>query len=172
MSTDSRRSLARCLALILVITASACSTRTIPRTAAPTRPPAIIDSPASGDSIPLVRDASRTHPDGDAPLATDFGEATYYADFFHGRTAASGLTFRNDELFAAHRTYSFGTVVRVTNLANQKTVLVLIIDRGPNGTSARARRTIIDVSRRAAEILDFVADGRIPVRVDVLAWGS
>lgn len=172
MSTDSRRRLARCALLMLVTTASACSTRTIPRTTAHAHPPAIIDTPASGDSIPLVRDASPTHPDSGAPLATDFGEATYYADFFHGRTAASGLTFRNDELFAAHRTYPFGTVVRVTNLANQKHVLVLIIDRGPNGTSARARRTIIDVSRRAAEILDFVTDGRVPVRVDVLEWGS
>lgn len=170
MSSDLRHRLARCAALILTITASACSSRTMPHP--PARQPAIVDTPAAADSIPLVREASRAHPDGDAPLATDFGEATYYADFFHGRTAASGLTFRNDELYAAHRTYPFGTVVRVTNLANQKNVLVLLIDRGPNGTSERARRTIIDLSRRAAEILDFVADGRIRVRVDVLEWGS
>lgn len=105
-------------------------------------------------------------------LAEAEGEATYYASKFDGRRAASGIVFRNSEPYAAHRTYPFGTMVRVTNLANERSVVLRVIDRGPNGTSARAQRTIIDVSQSAARDLDFIRDGRIPVRVEVLEWGT
>jgi rare lipoprotein A len=63
-------------------------------------------------------------------------------------------------------------VVRVTNLANERSVIVRVIDRGPHGTSARAQRTIIDVSQSAAQDLDFIRAGRVPVRVEVLEWGD
>lgn len=165
----------RCALLVLIAaSAAACGARAAPPAPAPAHSPAVITAPPPDNSIPLIRHANPPQPGtGDsAPLATTFGEATYYADLFHGRTTASGITFRNDELFAAHRTYPFGTLVRVTNLTNRKDILLIVVDRGPFGTSARAQRTIIDVSRRAAEILDFVADGRVPVRVDVLRWGS
>ena len=105
-------------------------------------------------------------------LAEAEGEATYYASKFDGRRAASGVVFRNSEPYAAHRTYPFGTVVRVTNLANERSVIVRVIDRGPHGTSARAKRTIIDVSQSAAQDLDFIRAGRVPVRVEVLEWGD
>ncbi|HEX6309827.1 MAG TPA: septal ring lytic transglycosylase RlpA family protein [Longimicrobiales bacterium] len=106
-----------------------------------------------------------------APLEEVEGEATYYASKFEGRRAASGIVFRNSEPYAAHRTYPFGTLVRVTSLVNDRSVLVRIVDRGPHGSSARARRTIIDLSQSAARELDFLRAGRIPVRVEVLEWG-
>ena len=113
------------------------------------------------------------------PVATDeeileeaSGEATYYASKFDGRRTASGIVFSNSEAFAAHRTYPFGTVVRVTNTRNERSVILRVVDRGPNGTSENKRRTIIDVSQSAAAELDFVHAGRAPVRVEVLEWGA
>ena len=99
------------------------------------------------------------------------GEATYYAQKFEGRRTASGIPFRQNQLVAAHRAYPFGTVLRVTNLRNQRSVNVRVVDRGPFGNSAHARRTILDLSRRAAEQLDYIGDGRTQVKVEVLEWG-
>lgn len=100
------------------------------------------------------------------------GEATYYADKFEGRRTASGITFRQREAYAAHRTLPFGTVVRVTNERNGRSVVVRIVDRGPWGSVAQRRNTIIDLSRSAAEQLDYIRAGRTPVRVEVLLMGS
>jgi rare lipoprotein A len=122
-------------------------------------------------SEPLVRSVEPISAEP-AALAEAEGEATYYASRFDGRRAASGVVFRNSEPYAAHRTYPFGTVVRVTNLVNDRSVIVRIIDRGPHGTSARAKRTIIDVSQSVARELDFMRAGRIPVRIEVLEWGT
>ena len=105
-------------------------------------------------------------------LSTASGEATYYADKFDGRRTASGIVFRNSQPYAAHRTYPFGTLLRVTNEANRRWVIVRVVDRGPHGTSARARRTIIDLSRSVAERLGFVRAGRAPVLVEVIEWGD
>jgi rare lipoprotein A len=117
-------------------------------------------------------------PDSIAPLAEDVvleeasGEATFYASKFDGRRTASGIVFSNREPFAAHRTYPFGTVVRVTNTRNERSVILRVVDRGPNGSAENKRRTIIDVSQSAAAELGFVAAGRAPVRVEVLEWGA
>jgi rare lipoprotein A len=67
-------------------------------------------------------------------------------------------------LVAAHPVYPFGTVVRVTNIRNGKSVDVRIVDRGPARGPRRAG-VIIDLSRSAAEVLDFVRDGRTEVHV-------
>jgi peptidyl-prolyl cis-trans isomerase A (cyclophilin A) len=101
-------------------------------------------------------------------LRTELGEATYYADLLVGRRTASGVVFDNSAMYAAHRTLPFGTRVRVVNLSNERSVIVEVVDRGPNGTSERARNTIIDVSRAAAELLGFVGRGRTNVRLEVL----
>ena len=100
------------------------------------------------------------------------GEATFYADAFEGRRTASGIPFRQNQMVAAHRAYPFGTVLRVTNLRNDRSVNVRVVDRGPHGARANARNTIIDLSRRAAERLGYTASGRTPVRVEVLEWGE
>ena len=96
-----------------------------------------------------------------------FGFASYYGPGFHGKETASGEVFNQRAMTAAHRTLPLGTVVRVTNLENQRTVVVRINDRGPYGRNFR-NGTIIDVSRGAAQRLRFIRDGLVRVRVDVL----
>jgi rare lipoprotein A len=84
------------------------------------------------------------------------GLASYYADWFNGRTTASGTTFSNNDLVAAHPSYPFGSLVRVVNLRNKRFIDLRIVDRGP-AAAPQARGVIIDVSRAAAERLGFIA---------------
>ncbi|HSJ05939.1 MAG TPA: septal ring lytic transglycosylase RlpA family protein [Longimicrobiales bacterium] len=165
---------ARTVAVLAAVAAAApaCSGRADPRTPTAGAPPAVVTTIPARDTVPIVRGPIGARLRDATPLASYSGEATYYADRFHGRRTASGVVFSNDEYFAAHRTLPFGTVVRVTNTANGRHVHVLVVDRGPHGESDRQRRTIIDLSRRAASELDFIRQGRAPVRVDVLQWGS
>lgn len=107
----------------------------------------------------------------DAVLETATGEATFYADRFEGRRTASGIPFRQNQMVAAHRGFPFGTILRVTNLRNDRSVNVRVVDRGPFGTAA-ARGGILDLSRRAATELDFIGAGRAQVKVEVLEWGT
>lgn len=88
------------------------------------------------------------------------GKASYYGKAHHGNRTASGERFNQNDLTAAHRTLPFGSLVRVTNLNNNRSVVVRINDRGPF-----ARGRIIDVSRKAAEALDMIRAGVVPVRV-------
>ncbi len=114
--------------------------------------------------------AGRTVPQNVLEQVT--GEATYYADHFEGQRTASGIPFRQDQLVAAHRAYPFGTLLRVTNLQNDRSVNVRVVDRGPFGPTSEARQTIIDLSRRAATQLGYTDAGRTSVRVEVLEWGE
>lgn len=106
-----------------------------------------------------------------AVVAVETGVASYYADSFQGRRTASGSTFDNRTLVAAHPSLPFGSIVRVTNLQNKRAVIVQIVDRGP-ADSVRAGGVIIDVSRATAERLNFLQAGRAKVRVEVLKRGS
>ena len=110
-------------------------------------------------------------PNRSGSLETRVGLASYYGREFHGRTTASGVRFDMNALVAAHPSYPFGTLLRVTNLANGRSATVRVVDRGP-GPEQRADGLIIDVSRRAAEVLGFIEPGRTRVRLDVLAWGG
>jgi rare lipoprotein A len=103
-------------------------------------------------------------------LESRVGEATFYGPKRHGRKTASGERMDKNALVAAHPRWPFGSVVRVTNLANGRSVKVRIIDRGP---SRRLRREgiIIDLSLAAARALRFAGAGHARVRVDVLKWG-
>jgi rare lipoprotein A len=105
-------------------------------------------------------------------LRTVTGDATFYADHFEGRRTASGIPFRQNQMVAAHRGFPFGTLLRVTNLANGRTANVRVVDRGPFGAGAKAERTVIDLSRRAAQQLGYIDAGRAQVRVQVLEWGE
>jgi rare lipoprotein A len=116
-------------------------------------------------------DAGTGSPSAAAPTLSQRGYATYYARFFHGRTSASGERFDERKLVAAHRTLPFGSIVRVTNVRNGRSVTVRIIDRGPYGQNYR-EGTIIDVSHAAARRLRMLRDGQVPARVDVLKRGS
>jgi rare lipoprotein A len=91
------------------------------------------------------------------------GVASYYANKFEGRKTSSGELFRQDSLTAAHKTLPFGTLVKVTNLSNDSTVVVKINDRLPKSSSRS-----IDLSLRAAKQLNFVRKGLTQVRIEVL----
>jgi rare lipoprotein A len=104
-------------------------------------------------------------------LATREGLATYYGTNFHGKTSASGVKFDMNAMVAAHPSYPFGTLIRVTNLNNGRSVQVRVLDRGP-GSGPQADGIIIDLSRGAAEALDFLRAGRARVRLEVLRWGT
>jgi len=97
------------------------------------------------------------------PAVTIVGHASWYGAFHHGRRTASGEPFDMHARTAAHRTLPLGTRLRVTNLANGKSVDVRINDRGP-----AIRSRIIDVSHGVAVALDAVATGVFPVELTVL----
>lgn len=109
--------------------------------------------------------------DDSGVLKTITGRASYYADWFHGRTAASGEKFDNGSLVAAHPSFPFGTVLKVTNLSNERSVNVRVNDRGPS-PERYAHGIVIDLSRIAAEQLGFIRKGLAKVRIEVLEWGS
>lgn len=91
------------------------------------------------------------------------GLASWYGERFHGRRTASGQRFDMNGMTAAHPSLPFGTRVRVTNLANGRSVDLVINDRGPF-----AGDRLIDVSRHAAAHLGFLRAGLARVRVQVL----
>ncbi len=101
---------------------------------------------------------SREEPGYDA-----VGIASWYGRRYHGRHTASGEIFDMNSATAAHPTLPFGTRVLVTNLENGRSVFLIINDRGPF-----VRRRIIDVSRRAAQVLEFVKNGTVRVRVQLV----
>jgi rare lipoprotein A len=92
------------------------------------------------------------------------GQASYYGARHHGHKTASGERFDQHALTAAHRSLPFGSKVLVTNLRNDRSVVVRINDRGPY-----AKKRIIDLSKKAAEQLDMLRAGVVPVRVQQLA---
>jgi rare lipoprotein A (peptidoglycan hydrolase) len=94
------------------------------------------------------------------------GRASWYGPGLHGRRTASGERFDQHAFSAAHRSLKLNSIIRVTNLANGRSVVLRVNDRGP----ARADR-ILDVSKRAANRLGFVEKGTTRVRIEVLATG-
>ena len=91
------------------------------------------------------------------------GMASWYGKGFHGKPTATGRRFNMYEMTAAHTTLPTGTLVRVTNLENGRSVIVVIADRGPF-----SRKRIIDLSYAAAKHLGFVKQGTAKVRVTYL----
>lgn len=92
------------------------------------------------------------------------GLAAYYSNRLNGRKTASGQTFRQGRLTAAHQTLPFGTKVKVTNTRNGRSVIVVINDRGPT----QAGR-VIDLSHAAAGKLEMLHAGVVPVKLEVVA---
>lgn len=97
---------------------------------------------------------------GGARSGTESGYASYYADKYEGRKTSNGEVFRQRKLTAAHKTLPFGTKVKVTNLANGRTVRVRINDRGPF-----IEGRIIDLSKAAAQKVDMIPAGVTRVRI-------
>ena len=91
------------------------------------------------------------------------GEASYYANKFHGRKTASGQRYDRTKFTAAHRTLPYGTMVKVTNLKNNLTVTVRVNDRGP-----QKRSRIIDISAAAAKEIEMISDGIVKVGIEIV----
>ena len=118
-------------------------------------------------SLCLLLAACSSHPDagsaGNWRGYTQTGLASYYADRYHNKRTASGEPYQRHANTAAHMTRPFGALVRVTNLANDKSVVVRVNDRGnfPRGR-------IIDLSRAAFSAIGNPRSGLIKVRIEVL----
>ncbi len=95
------------------------------------------------------------------------GKASFYADKFEGTSTASGEKYRHNKMTAAHKSLPFGTRVRVTNVDNNKSVEVVINDRGPY-----VEDRIIDLSKAAAEKLGFINQGLAEIKLEVIDPGD
>lgn len=131
------------------------------RTAAvPVRPAATDQAFAAPYAGPPYQVAGRWYVPAHEPNYDEVGIASWYGPTFHGKAAASGETFDENELTAAHPTLPIPSLVRVTNLENGKTVVVRLNDRGPFVDDR-----IIDLSKAAGAALDMHAKGTAKVRV-------
>jgi rare lipoprotein A len=119
----------------------------------------IPSSPETDEAPPLAK-----IPAPSQPSQVETGLASWYGRRFHGKLTASGEIFNQEKFTAAHRTFPWGSRVKVTNLANGKSVEVRINDRGPFG-----KGRIIDVSRAAARVLGMVGSGITTVRIEWLS---
>jgi rare lipoprotein A len=99
-----------------------------------------------------------------APKPYQVGRASWYGRFFHGKPTASGESYDMFRYTAAHPALPLGTWVRVTNLQNEKSVIVRINDRGPVVPGR-----IIDLSYSAAQTLEFRRKGLTRVRLDIIS---
>ncbi|WP_018345033.1 septal ring lytic transglycosylase RlpA family protein [Cytophaga aurantiaca] len=104
------------------------------------------------------------HFEGLAQTEAASGSASYYANKFQGRKTASGEKYDKNKLTAAHRTYAFGTKLKVTNIANGKSVVVTVNDRGPY-----AKQRLIDLSYAAAKHIDMIKQGVAEVHIEVVS---
>jgi rare lipoprotein A len=95
---------------------------------------------------------------------TEEGNASWYGAPFHGRRASNGEIYDMNKMTAAHRTMAFGTMVKVTNLTNGKSAVVRITDRGPF-----VDNRIIDLSHAAAQAIESIGPGVVPVRLEVIS---
>lgn len=139
--------------LALTLLPSACST-------AGKRPGGSASETGSATSTGSFPGPPLTAPDENV---ANQGLASWYGRKFQGKRTASGERFDRHQLTAAHRTLAFGTLVKVTNLGNGKSVVVRINDRGPHSPSR-----LIDLSSAAAHELGMMGSGLAQVRLEVL----
>ncbi len=134
--------------------------------------PAVTVSPAPSASnptpvltVPKVVTAPKKTV-GKIPARMLKGLASWYGSVFNGRKTASGEKFDMNAMTACHPTLPFGSRVRVVDLANHKSVVVRITDRG-----YLLNKRIIDLSYAAAEKLDMTKDGLARVKLEVISLG-
>jgi rare lipoprotein A len=99
----------------------------------------------------------------DEPTTRKDGIASYYSDKFHGRSTSSGESYDKDDLTAAHNTLPLGSVLLVTNLSNNQSVVVRVNDR-----LNKANKRLLDVSKKAAKELGFIRSGHTKVKIEIL----
>ena len=95
------------------------------------------------------------------------GISSFYAEDFHGKLTANGEIYDMYGLTAAHKTMPLNTICRVTNLENDKSLILRINDRGPY-----IKGRILDCSYGAAKKLDFINQGTTMVKIEVIEWGD
>ncbi len=95
------------------------------------------------------------------------GISSFYAEDFHGKLTANGEVYDMYGLTAAHKTIPLNTICRVTNLENNKSLILRINDRGPY-----IKGRILDCSYGAAKKLDFINQGTTKVKIEVIEWGD
>lgn len=124
-------------------------------------------APAPAPPAPPVELTKKRHPILSFRATTFRGLASWYGDVWNGRTTASGETFDETKLTAAHKTLPLGTIVRVTDMENMKSVVVKINDRG---TLAPDR--VIDLSSAAAKELGIIEQGLAKVKLEIVKKAS
>jgi rare lipoprotein A len=97
----------------------------------------------------------------------EYGNAAYYADYFHGKKTASGETYSKYEFTCAHKHHPFGTQLKVTRMDNMKSVTVRVNDRGPYTPGF-----VVDLSWAAADQIGLLLDGKAEVKVEVAGFSS
>jgi rare lipoprotein A len=107
-----------------------------------------------------------------AVLETRTGAAVFYSRSLNGSRTASGGRVDNNKFTAAHHSYPFGTLLRVTRLRTGKSVEVRVTDHLPSTRTNRRLGIVIDLTRAAAADLDMLRDGRTKVKLEVLEWGT
>jgi rare lipoprotein A len=122
-----------------------------------------VAAPAGGERVRVDAHTEQVAKADRAPEWTQNGRVSWYGPGFHGRRTANGEVFDTNELTMAHRTLPFGTEVRVTNLANGRSVVLRVNDRGPY-----VRGRIADLSHAAATRLGFVDDGVTKARIEMI----
>lgn len=100
-------------------------------------------------------------------LEVENGTASFYADEFDGKKTANGEVYNMNDLTAAHPSYPFNSIIKVTNLSNGKSVEVRINDRMP-----QFKGRIIDLSLAAAKKLGMISVGIQDVKLEVMKWGK
>ena len=95
------------------------------------------------------------------------GVSSFYAEDFHGKLTANGEVYDMYGVTAAHKTLPLNTVCRVTNLSNDRSLILRINDRGPY-----IKGRILDCSYGAAKKLDFIRQGTTEVKIEVIEWGD
>ena len=95
------------------------------------------------------------------------GVSSWYGPNFHGKLTANGEVYDMYGVTAAHKTLPLGTVCRVTNLDNDKSLILRVNDRGPYVAGR-----ILDCSYGAAKKLDFLRQGTTNVKIEVIEWGD
>lgn len=96
-----------------------------------------------------------------------YSVASWYGHTFHGKTTASGTAFDMHDFTCAHRTFPFGTWLKITNIMNNKSTFCVVNDRGPFETFRD-----LDLSYAAATVLDMISIGICAVRIEYLGMES
>jgi len=122
-----------------------------------------------GAFVPLVGTAQSPPASIGATTEPIKGICVYYNDKFQGHVTASGEKYDKKALTAAHRTLPFGTMVKVTNLENNKSVVVRVNDRGSQGGS---KAKIIEITSRAAKEIDMIKKGKVQCQMEVVESGK